>query len=355
MLPSNARACNFCDSSFSVETSSARIVRDDDALTRAPEISISVERRSNCVSTTNANDAPANGTWRGELGERLQAYRARRGLPPLPPREARVRAVEAQELPMREAAQTTLPFAESAATQPRESRRGVAMATTAATTIEETLPLTPQATAPTVNDEEFSFTIAIGRYIAPPSSTSDGRMEIDVSVSPDTRHEDHEAEDATKVEHYYGLYPVASLDDRRIAALIDAVCLLFAYGGFMALFSSLGGQFSATKFNALVYVATFAVVYLQYFALFTIFGGTTPGMMFRGLQVASFSSAPPTQRQYLLRSLGYVLSATAVFAGFAWSWWDEDHLTWHDRISRTYLSSPATRAAFHAPSVATGR
>ncbi len=164
-------------------------------------------------------------------------------------------------------------------------------------------------------------------------------MEIDVSIAPDAQHEDSEAEEANNVKHY-GLYPVASLDDRRIAAVIDAACLLFAYGGFMALFSSLGGQFSATKLNALVYVATFAVVYLQYFALFTIFGGTTPGMMFRGLQVASFSGAPPTQRQYLLRSIGYVVSATAVFAGFAWSWWDEDHLTWHDRISRTYLSSP---------------
>ena len=117
--------------------------------------------------------------------------------------------------------------------------------------------------------------------------------------------EDADAEESSNVKHY-GLYPVASLEDRRIAAVIDFVCLLFAYGGFMALFSSLGGQFSATKLNAVVYAATFAVVYLQYFALFTIFGGTTPGMMFRGLQVASFSGAPPTPRQYLLRSIGYV-------------------------------------------------
>ena len=209
-------------------------------------------------------------------------------------------------------------------------------------------------TAPAANDEDFSFTIAIGRYIAPPSAGGDGRMEIDVSVSPNAQREDADAEESSNVKHF-GLYPVASLEDRRIAAVIDLACLLFAYGGFMALFSSLGGQFSATKLNAVVYVATFAVVYLQYFALFTIFGGTTPGMMFRGLQVASFSGATPSPRQYLWRSIGYVLSAAAVFAGFAWSWWDEDHLTWHDRISRTYLSSPSTRAAFHAPSAAHSR
>src|SRR5260370_25217709 len=82
----------------------------------------------------------------------------------------------------------------------------------------------------------------------------------------------------------YGLYPVASLDERRWAALIDAACLLFAYGGFLALFGSMGGQFTVSKLSAAVYAATFAIVYLHYFSLFTRFGGTTPGMMFRGLQ-----------------------------------------------------------------------
>ena len=52
---------------------------------------------------------------------------------------------------------------------------------------------------------------------------------------------------------HYGLYPVASLEDRRIAALIDGACLLFAYGGFLALFSSLGGQFTLSKLTAAVY------------------------------------------------------------------------------------------------------
>ncbi len=345
-------------------------MREDDTLTRAPEIRISMERESNCVSTTSAADAPPIGAWRGELGERVHAYRARRGLPPLPAREVRTREfaareLDVQELRVRAAAQTSLPFAEASSaqsTQYRDSRRGGAVTTAVATAvaaanataIEETLALTSPEVTPSVNDEEFSFTIAIGRYVAPPNTVSDGRMEIDVSIAPKSHSGDADVEESSNVKHY-GLYPVASMEDRRIAAVIDFACLLFAYGGFMALFSSLGGQFSATKFNALVYVATFAVVYLQYFALFTIFGGTTPGMMFRGLQVASFSGAPPTPRQYLLRSIGYVASATAVFAGFAWSWWDEDHLTWHDRISRTYLSSPTTRAAFHAPSVAPGR
>jgi len=114
------------------------------------------------------------------------------------------------------------------------------------------------------------------------------------------------------------------------------------------LFGSLGGQFTLSKLSAAVYAATFAIVYLQYFALFTVFGGTTPGMMFRGLQVASFTGGQPTPQQMFLRAAGYVLSAGTLFMGFVWAWWDEDTLTWHDRLSRTYLSSPQSRALAHA-------
>jgi uncharacterized RDD family membrane protein YckC len=195
--------------------------------------------------------------------------------------------------------------------------------------------------------EEFSFTIAIG-----PSAERekrDPRMEIDVSIPlPESKPTPHDEQ----MPERYGLYPVASLDERRLAALIDGICLLFGYGGFLALFSSLGGQFTLSKLSAEIYALTLAIVYVQYFALFTIFGGTTPGMMFRGLQVTSFTGDPPTPRQMLLRSAGYVLSAGTFLLGFFWAWWDEDALTWHDRISRTYLSAPQPHGDMESPAIA---
>ncbi len=129
------------------------------------------------------------------------------------------------------------------------------------------------------------------------------------------------------------------MDERRIVAMIDAACLLFAYGGFLTLFGSLGGQFTFSKMSAAVYCIAFAIVYLQYFSLFTVFGGTTPGMMLRGVQIVDFSGEPPSPRKLLLRAAGYMLSAGTFFLGFLWAMWDEDELTWHDRISHTYLSS----------------
>jgi uncharacterized RDD family membrane protein YckC len=126
--------------------------------------------------------------------------------------------------------------------------------------------------------------------------------------------------------------------------MIDAACLAFAYGGFLALFGSLGGQFTFSKLSAAVCFSTFAFVYVQYFCLFTIFGGTTPGMMVRGLQVASFSGETPTARQLFWRATGYLISAGTFFLGFFWAVWDEDAMTWHDRLSRTHLAVPETFA-----------
>src|SRR5262249_4029199 len=143
--------------------------------------------------------------------------------------------------------------------------------------------------------DDFTFTLAIG----PKESLerNDGRMEIDVSVPPKTQLSESHTTFNVGLAERYGSYPVASLEERRLAALIDLICLLFAYGGFLALFGSLGGHFTISKLSAAVYAATIAIVYVQYFALFTIFGGTTPGMMFRGLQVTSFDGDPPRARQ----------------------------------------------------------
>jgi hypothetical protein len=39
-----------------------------------------------------------------------------------------------------------------------------------------------------------------------------------------------------------------------------------------------------------------------------------------------------------------MISAGTFFLGFFWALWDEDAMTWHDRLSRTYLAVPETFA-----------
>jgi uncharacterized RDD family membrane protein YckC len=284
VLASGAHACHFCDH---------------------PERASDPE--SQPVVGNLALRSSAEEEWRGELNQRLQAYRARR------------RKTSPND------AQTHLPF------ETQQPSRTMALRT------EE-----PPAESPAIK-EDFAFTIAIGR---PPRSDEpeDPRLLIDVSLPPLA--EDQPQQELSPVMEACPsqLYPVASLFERRRCAMIDVACLAFAYGGFLALFGSLGGQFTLSKLSAVVCFSTFAFVYAQYFFLFTIFGGTTPGMMVRGLHVASFSGESPTASQLFWRATGYLLSAGAFFLGFFWALWDEDGLTWHDRVSRTYLAVPETLA-----------
>jgi uncharacterized RDD family membrane protein YckC len=252
--------------------------------------------------------------WRGELSQRFKAYRRRR------------RQIST------DVDQSRFSFDESA-----DNRK-----TEASVAIEE---------APACSENDFSFTIAIGC----PSNklvVEDSPMEIDVSSQPDAEGKTSPQPVEAETKSQPSLHPIASIDDRRLAAIIDLMCLLFAYGGFLGLFGSLGGHFTFSKLSVAVCATTLAVVYLQYFALFTIFGGTTPGMMLRGLQVVSFSGESPTPKQMLLRSVGYLLSAGTFFLGFLWAMWDEDELTWHDRLSRTYLSEEQTLPELEASDAA---
>jgi uncharacterized RDD family membrane protein YckC len=135
----------------------------------------------------------------------------------------------------------------------------------------------------------------------------------------------------------------APLHERARAATIDAAFLLFAYGGFLALFLSLGGRLTVSTLHGAVIVtaimaASLGLLYAQYCLLFAIFGGATPGMMVRGLGVVNFDGSEPATRQLLWRSAGYLASAGIGCLGFLWALWDRDHLTWHDRISHTYIT-----------------
>ena len=298
MLSKGVRKCIFCDSPESY-----------------PEGEGSHSTQGNL-----ALNAKADGEWRGELNQRLQAYRARR-------RKAGIRD-----------GQTELPFESHVSAGPDN------VAVEEFPPSDETFP----------ERDAFAFTVAIGR---PPRKQEpvETRLLIDVSLPPEreTALPELPAESVTRL--CSGVFPVASIEERRAAAVVDAACLAFAYGGFLALFGSLGGHFTFSKLSAAVCFSTFAFVYVQYFALFTIFGGTTPGMMVRGLQVASFSGENPTAKQYLQRALGYMLSAGTLFLGFLWAIWDEDALTWHDRLSRTYLTLPEALAESDATDAAAAR
>jgi uncharacterized RDD family membrane protein YckC len=152
--------------------------------------------------------------------------------------------------------------------------------------------------------------------------------ELDFSSRPDDRAHPQNA-----------IVPVGPLSERRIAGALDAAFLGLTWAGFLFLFRSLGGHMVLEKVDAVVYLAAFYLFYVQYFFLFTVFAGSTPGMQLRELTIVRLDGTLPDTRQLLWRAFGYAMSGATFMLGFVWATWDEDKFTWHDRISQTYVTA----------------
>jgi uncharacterized RDD family membrane protein YckC len=60
-------------------------------------------------------------------------------------------------------------------------------------------------------------------------------------------------------------------------------------------------------------------------------------MWYAGIGLCTLSGYVPERPQRCARLLALLLSVLPLGLGLAWSMFDEDRLTWHDRLSGTYL------------------
>ena len=134
--------------------------------------------------------------------------------------------------------------------------------------------------------------------------------------------------------------PVAPLGQRFLAGVADGLVLLLALAFFVATFWwVVGGRlyWGPTYLGALGLVAGFLA--LAYFALFGRMAAATPGQQAAGLMLRSLDGGAPTSGQALWRAFGYLVSLSALMLGFVWALVDNEGLTWHDRMSGTFLTS----------------
>ncbi len=79
------------------------------------------------------------------------------------------------------------------------------------------------------------------------------------------------------------------------------------------------------------------VVGTLYHVLFYAIAKGTPGTKFAGIALCTFDGRNPTRAQRFGRLGALLLSVLPVGLGLIWAIFDEDHLSWHDRLSQTYL------------------
>jgi len=132
---------------------------------------------------------------------------------------------------------------------------------------------------------------------------------------------------------------VAPLEDRLMAGLVDAALVVAAFLVFVLVFVACTAHPPIGKpamIGAAVALFAFAAIYQL---LFFNFGSDTPGMRYAKIALCTFDDENPT-RQGMRRRLGAVLlSASPMGLGILWAFFDDDRLSWHDRISRTYQRS----------------
>ena len=125
---------------------------------------------------------------------------------------------------------------------------------------------------------------------------------------------------------------------RRMAAmlydtLLILACLILVTIPFIA---ARGGEPVEVDGN-LVYQAVVMLVIYTFFAGFWTRSGRTLGMQSWGLQLETRDGSLPSLSAATIRFFAALISWAPLGLGFFWQLWDKEHLTWHDRLSKTRL------------------
>jgi len=150
-----------------------------------------------------------------------------------------------------------------------------------------------------------------------------------------------EARDSVYQREILCPYPVAPVFLRGMAGILDLFVATVAVGAFLGTFHLLDGAFPTNhKAMGMMGAAALSLVGFYIF-LYTCYGAETPGLQWMGLCVLDYDGYAPRPGQRLVRGIGLLLSAAALGLGYLWALVDEEGLTWHDRMSGTFVTRDA--------------
>ncbi|HVC47554.1 MAG TPA: RDD family protein [Terracidiphilus sp.] len=132
---------------------------------------------------------------------------------------------------------------------------------------------------------------------------------------------------------------LAPMHKRLLAALMDALLVVAAACG--AAYWAAGHLHAPPTMRMAEMGAAGLLVGLgaAYYALFMLLAGTTPGMWYARVRLRDFENGKPSREQLRGRVLAMAVSMLPVGLGLMWALFDEEGLSWHDRMSRTYLQA----------------
>ncbi len=129
---------------------------------------------------------------------------------------------------------------------------------------------------------------------------------------------------------------VATPQHRFFASAVDGAMILLGFGLFTGIVELSGSGFGAGKLFWLAMGASLMLLSLFYGLIWAIAGRETAGMDWSDLQLITFDGFPVDARTRAVRFASTWLSFCSGGLGLVWAVADEENLTWHDHISKSF-------------------
>jgi uncharacterized RDD family membrane protein YckC len=143
--------------------------------------------------------------------------------------------------------------------------------------------------------------------------------------------EEAEAQDRTPAVE------LAPVSRRLMAAVVNGALIAGASLGALAMVAEKLKTLPTLRGVEIGATVALVVVGTLYQALFYGLSMETPGMKYAQISLCTLDGETPTRARRLRRLAAMLLSVLPLGLGVMWSIFDEDHLSWHDRLSGTYL------------------
>ena len=140
---------------------------------------------------------------------------------------------------------------------------------------------------------------------------------------------------------------VAPLPARIMAGLFDGLVMLGAFGLMALAYAAMTWNLGAnpvpeSAVGWAIYGVLMLAVVVFYRSLFILAAADSPGMRWAGLRLVTFDGDEPTLEDRFMRLAWGVFSALPLGLGLLWALVDQERLTWHDLLSKTFPSPDTT-------------
>lgn len=130
----------------------------------------------------------------------------------------------------------------------------------------------------------------------------------------------------------------APFSKRILAGCIDALTVAAGFAIYAYIFLQMTSVLPAVWQAGGIAAGLLAILWAAYQYLMLVHSGSTLGLKLAKLQLRRFDGSAVPLKLRRWRVLASLLSGLSLGLGYAWCFLDEDQLSWHDRITHTYMA-----------------